>query len=498
MTIYYVNSATGSDRNSGTNQSSAFATLSKVESLKLKPGDSVLLAKGSVFNEQFDIKYSGTESAPIKIGSYGTGSAPVIHSNGDGIHSLYASNIVIENLKISNIGGAGIYGGSVTNWTVRNVDISKTGLSESAGAVTFRSSKNVTVESSKVTDVKGDGFWIEKVAGVKLLNNTVTSANGSTADAVQMNDSSNILIKGNHLDQTDASSPKGVIALVRPTNAVVEDNVLTGGGFGISAQAGKTIAIRDNDISGFHGYSWSFGVGLGDQGDARDYDISGNHIHDGAWGVAVSGPIGTSYTRTNIKVHDNTFDDLSQAALKVDRPATGSFTNNTIESGTTATSISPAIADAHTFTVSGNQTVANVETTLASADTKVAAATTTTEAAADAAVVAVHDNLKIFTDNGEAHRGNLLENDSSDNDTLVLRRFGDESVGKHGLTLTGDYGSIHVDREGNYAYTLDDTKLPGHDGHVSETFSYGVNDGNSQHSDGDTLTVYIHMDGLVS
>ncbi|NKM85214.1 right-handed parallel beta-helix repeat-containing protein [Rhizobium laguerreae] len=495
MTVYYVNSASGSDRNSGTGQNSAFATLSKVESLKLKPGDSVLLAKGSVFNEQFDIKYSGSESAPIKIGSYGTGAAPVIHSSGDGVHSLYASNIVIENLKISNTGGSGIYGGSVTNWTVRDVEIAKTGLSENAGAVTFRSSKNVTVEDSKISGVKGDGFWIEKVDGVKLLNNTVTSANGSTADAVQVNDSSNILIKGNHLDQTDASTPKGVIALVRATNAVVEDNVLTGGGFGISAPAGKNVAIRDNDISGYHGYSWSFAVGLGDQGNARDYDISGNHIHDGAWGVAVSGPSGASYTRTNIKVHDNVFDDLSQAALKVDRPASGSFYNNTIETGTKATSISPSIADAHTFTVKGNHTVANVETALASPVAKTAAVM---EASADPAVAAVHDNLKIFTDTGDGHRGNLLENDSSDNDTLVLRRFGDETVGKHGLTLTGEYGQIHVDREGNYAYTLDETKLPDRSGHVSESFSYGINDGSSHHSDGDTLTVFIHMDGLLS
>ncbi|WHO75202.1 right-handed parallel beta-helix repeat-containing protein [Rhizobium sp. BT03] len=496
MTIYYVNSATGSDRNSGTGQNSAFATLSKVESLTLKPGDSVLLAKGSVFNEQFDIKYSGTESAPIKIGSYGTGAAPVIHSGGDGIHSLYASNIVIENLKISNTGGAAIYGGDVTNWTVRNVEIAKSGMSENAGAVTFRSSKNVTVEDSKISDVKGDGFWIEKVSGVKLLNNTVTSASGSTADAVQINDSSSILIKGNHLDQTDASSPKGVIALVRATNAVVEDNVLTGGGFGISAPGGKNVAIRDNDISGYHGYSWSFAVGLGDQGSARDYDISGNHIHDGAWGVAVSGPTGSSYSLTNIKVHDNVFDDLTQAALKVDRPASGSFYNNTIETGVKATSISPAIIDAHTFSVSNNHTVANVETALASTETKTAA---TTEAAVDPAVVAVHDNLKIFTDTGEAHRGNLLENDSSDNDTLMLRRFGDEAVGKHGLTLTGDYGSIHVDREGNYAYTLDETKLPDdHSGHVSESFKYGIDDGTSHHSDADTLTVFIHMDGLLS
>jgi polysaccharidase protein len=211
--------------------------------------------------------------------------------------------------------------------------------------------------------------------------------------------------------------------------------------------------------------------------------------------VVISAAGSPSYDRTNIKVHDNVFDDLSQAALKVDRPASGSFTNNTIETGTKATAISPSIVDAHTFTVSGNKTVANVETTLAAADTKVAAAT---EVSADSAVVAVHDNLKIFTDNGEAHRGNLLDNDSSDNDTLVLRRFGDETVGKHGLTLTGEYGDIHVDREGNYAYTLDETKLPDHSGHVSESFSYGINDGTSHHSDGDTLTVFIHLDGLLS
>ncbi|WP_183705879.1 right-handed parallel beta-helix repeat-containing protein [Rhizobium sp. BK049] len=495
MTIYYVNSATGSDRNGGTNQNSAFATLSKVESLALKPGDSVLLAKGSVFNEQFDIKYSGSESAPIKIGSYGTGAAPVIHSGGDGIHSLYASNIVIENLKISNTGGPGIYGGNVKNWTVRGVEIGKTGLSESDGAVTFRSSQNVTIENSKITSVNGDGFWIEKVNGIRLLNNTVTSANGSRADAVQINDSSNILIKGNHLDQTDANSPKGVIALVRAANAVIEDNVLTGGGFGISAPAGNNIAIHDNDISGYHGYDWSFAIGLGDQGNSRDYDISGNYIHDGAWGVVVTASSGTSYIRTNIKVHDNIFDDLKQAALKVDRPASGSFYNNTMESGVEASSISPAIADAHTFMVKNNQTVANVETVLASSVAKTAAVT---EASADTAVVAVHDNLKIFTDTGAAHRGNLLENDSSENGTLMLRRFGDESVGKHGLTLTGDYGVIHVDREGNYAYTLDEAKLPDHSGHVSETFSYGIDDGPSHHSDTDTLTVFVHLEGLLS
>ncbi|MGO4486188.1 right-handed parallel beta-helix repeat-containing protein [Rhizobium pisi] len=498
MTIYYVNSATGSDDNSGTGLKSAFATLSKVESLQLKPGDSVLLAKGSVFNEQLDIKFSGAQGAPIKFGSYGTGAAPVIHSAGDGIHSLYATNIVIENIKISNAGGAAIYGGNVSNWTVRNVEVDKSGVSGKSGSVTFRTGENITIENSKISGVHGDGVWIEKINGVKLLNNTITNSHGPLADGVQMNDSSNILIHGNHIDQTNANSPKGVLTLIRPVNAVVEDNVLTGGGFGISAQAGKTVAIRGNDISGFHGYSWSFAVALGETGTARDYDISGNHIHDGAWGVVVTAPIGSpSYARTNINVHNNTFDDLSGAALKVDRPASGSFHDNTVESGTTATSISPAIIDAHTFTVSNNHIVANVEaTTLAAADAKTAAVT---DAAADPAVAAVHDNLKILSDNGAPHHGNLLENDSSDNGTLSLRRFGNETVGKHGLTLTGDYGDIHVERDGSYAYTLDETKLPdGHSGHVSENFSYGITDATGHHSDTDMLTVFVHLDSLLS
>jgi polysaccharidase protein len=497
MTVYYVNSVTGSNHNTGASKSSAFKTLSAVESLKLKPGDSVLLAAGSVFNEQFDLKHSGSVSAPIKIGSYGTGAAPVIHSGADGIHSSHVSNLVIENIKISHIGGAAIYAANASNWTVRHVTVDNTGLSGKPGSVIFQNGQNITIENSKISGVHGgDGIWMQKVNGVHLVNNTVKNSHGSTADAVQLNDSHNILIRGNHLDQTDANSPKGVLALVRAEKAVIEDNTLVGGGFGVSAEAGKNIVIRDNDISGFSGYSWSYAIGLGDKGTTRDYDISGNYIHDGAWGVAISAAGNPKYAREDINIHNNVFDDLTHAALKLDRPASGSFHNNVIERGVKATSISPDIIAAHTFPVSGNTTVKNAEAALAAHDSPAAASAT--KAAADPAVVAVHDNLKILSDTGEAHHGNLLKNDSSDNGTLVLRRFGDETVGKHGLTLTGKYGDIQVDREGNYAYTLDDTKLAGHSGHVSESFSYGINDGTSHHSDTDALTVFIHLDGLLS
>ena len=525
MTVYYVNSATGSDRNSGVNEQSAFATLSAVEALKLKPGDSVLLAAGSVFNEQFDLKYSGSVSAPITIGSYGTGNAPVIHSTGDGIHTSSASNIVVENIQISNTSGAAIYGGNVSNWTVRNVEVNNAGSSSKAGSINFKNGQNITIENSKISGVNGDGIWMEKVNGVNLLNNTITNSHGTTADAIQLNDSSNILIKGNYLDQTNADTPKGVIALVRATNAVIEDNTVLGGGFGVSAQAGKNIVIHDNDISGYGGYSWSYAIGLGDQGDAKNYDISGNYIHDGVWGVVVSAAGNPIYVRENIDIHDNVFDDLSSAALKVDRAASGSFHDNVVDSLVQTRSISPVAVN--TFSVSGTITLEQAQAALeshAAADTNGSSGSTTAPASethvevsvqpqtstpatethasiaappVTARIVAVHDNLKISADTGSAYHGNLLENDSAANGNVLLRRFGNGAVDKHGLTLTGKYGVIHVDSDGDYSYTVDATKLAGLSGNVSESFQYKISDGAS-HIDADSLSISINVDAFHS
>ncbi|EJC79811.1 hypothetical protein Rleg4DRAFT_1413 [Rhizobium leguminosarum bv. trifolii WSM2297] len=443
MTVYYVNSATGSNSNAGTSEASPFATFWAVENLKLQPGDSVLLAAGSVFNDQLDLKYSGTVGAPITIGSYGVGDAPVIHSPGDGIHSLYASNIVIENIKISDTSGAAIYGGYVSNWTINNVEIDHTGLSKT-GSVTFRTGSNITIENSTINDVNGDGIWVEKFNGVTLLNNTITNAHGTTADAVQINDSSNILISGNSLDQTGAVTPKGVLTIVRAVDAVIEGNTISGGGFGISAQAGTNIAIHDNDISGYGGYSWSYAIGLGDQGDTRDYDISGNYIHDGVWGVVVSSAGTTTYVREGIDVYGNLFDDLTQAALKVDRPASGSFHDNFIASDVTPYSISPTIIAAGTFPVSDNTTIEEGQATLASANSLVA--TDASVSLMSDASHSSHDGLKLGSDKAasdklDAHHSNSIGEDSVSEGTLLLRHFGNAAFEKHGLTLgNGDHG----------------------------------------------------------
>lgn len=86
-TTYYVDSQGGNDSNDGTSEGKAFRTLGKVNALDLGPGDTVLLKKGSVFEDQaltFTKEDSGTAEAPIKISTYGAGDRPKINTNGNG------------------------------------------------------------------------------------------------------------------------------------------------------------------------------------------------------------------------------------------------------------------------------------------------------------------------------------------------------------------------------------------------------------------------------
>ena len=100
-TIYYVSADKGSDTNSGTSESQAFQTLAKINELTLKPGDQVLLEKGSVFeNQALHVKGSGNDEAPIKISVYGEGERPKINTNGNGQWKLdYGKHLDNKNHK---------------------------------------------------------------------------------------------------------------------------------------------------------------------------------------------------------------------------------------------------------------------------------------------------------------------------------------------------------------------------------------------------------------
>lgn len=83
---YYISSLNGNDANDGHSMATAFRSLDRINSIRLNPGDKVLLECGSAFEDQaLQIRDGGTEEALIEIASYGEGNLPVIHTNGKGI-----------------------------------------------------------------------------------------------------------------------------------------------------------------------------------------------------------------------------------------------------------------------------------------------------------------------------------------------------------------------------------------------------------------------------
>ena len=58
-TTYYVDASNGNDSNSGTSQSTAWKTISKVNSMSFQPGDQILFKRGEQWREKLQIPSSG-------------------------------------------------------------------------------------------------------------------------------------------------------------------------------------------------------------------------------------------------------------------------------------------------------------------------------------------------------------------------------------------------------------------------------------------------------
>ncbi|HEX5234672.1 MAG TPA: choice-of-anchor D domain-containing protein [Silvibacterium sp.] len=79
-TTYYVSNCgtVGNDSNDGTSPSTAWKTIAKVNSSTFKPGDNIDFRDGCTWREQLTLPSAGTASNPITIGTFGSGTAPVI------------------------------------------------------------------------------------------------------------------------------------------------------------------------------------------------------------------------------------------------------------------------------------------------------------------------------------------------------------------------------------------------------------------------------------
>lgn len=83
---FYISSINGKAGNDGLSPSSPFLSICSLDASALKPGDSVLLERGSVFKgEALHITSSGAKDNPIVVSAYGSGALPVIETEGKGV-----------------------------------------------------------------------------------------------------------------------------------------------------------------------------------------------------------------------------------------------------------------------------------------------------------------------------------------------------------------------------------------------------------------------------
>lgn len=137
-TSYYVDSASGSDGNSGTSSNAPWKTLTNVLNRHFLPGDTVNFKRGSTWTGELSIRDSGVQGNPITFRDYGTGAPPVISNPTTGpgkyVITISGSWVVVQGFLVKDSGDAGVQlANGANNNVVQNIEATNTGMGISIG-----------------------------------------------------------------------------------------------------------------------------------------------------------------------------------------------------------------------------------------------------------------------------------------------------------------------------------------------------------------------------
>ncbi len=289
---YYV-SPTGKDANSGTGITSAWQTISKVNSLVFKAGDRILFEGGKTFSGSlyFDASDSGTATTPIEISSYGSGRAVITSGASSGLYVYNAGGFTVKNLNF-------VGGGYPTN--------TKGGVmfyADVAGDVKLPALIIESVESSGYKNGVLIGAWKGSTGynGVTIMNaNLFNNANtglmmyGYTAAGFVGYAHTNVLVSNvtahDNTGIANSTSPSGSgIQLAQVNHAVIERSVAynngalntnSSGPVGIWAYGSNDVVMRYNESHHNHTGATSDGGGFDIDGGMTNSRMEYNYAHD--------------------------------------------------------------------------------------------------------------------------------------------------------------------------------------------------------------------------
>lgn len=106
--IYYIDSLSGSDNNSGLSPEEAWKSIKNIKDIRLEPGDQILFKRGEKFIGELEISASGTSDNRILIGTYGNAKEkPCIIGYDTSMYAIKVYNsdyLTIRDLEIVNKG----------------------------------------------------------------------------------------------------------------------------------------------------------------------------------------------------------------------------------------------------------------------------------------------------------------------------------------------------------------------------------------------------------
>lgn len=274
--VYHLDGMDGMDDNDGRSPASAWKTLERANQVKLKPGDSILLKRGTRFNGSLKLARSGTSANPIVVSSYGEGPLPVIDGSGyrAGIHIFSTSHIIVENIEITGNGGRMVDGSPerersgvlisqskrkpVSHVTVRNLylhDIYPSVGSRHEGrketshlgyGIVIRGngvddSRQFRVEGCRIERVGFKAIEMKSISHVEILDNRMKDIGGP---AIQPGEVEDLVVRGNVVDGSGS----------------FVDSRMHGRGSGIWPWTSKRVLIERNVFKGARGKADSCGA----------------------------------------------------------------------------------------------------------------------------------------------------------------------------------------------------------------------------------------------
>jgi hypothetical protein len=298
--IYHIDSRFSGDSSQGTLEK-PYKSLSILQGIALKPGDKVLLKRGSIFRERLLITPSGSQQHPIQVGAYGEGPAPLVSAgealpslanwqgpDPKGLYSLdlgptvdfYTSVPVLikiqgtkkELLEIGNLQAPAANTYATDHQAVTRTVFYRPDSAENPSEIKFEISKRNYA-------IRIDGDWVE----VENINAELGNDGHPTFDPPQS--SASVVVKGNHVLFAHAtirfSRGNGIESYGHHTtieDVTAEHNKSTG--IALLTPASHHGQIRHN-VARFNGnLTWDDldRGGIGVQGD--DVLIQGNVVHD--------------------------------------------------------------------------------------------------------------------------------------------------------------------------------------------------------------------------